>query len=74
MDRKVFIIASVVMVVALCFYIFLRNDGKTYNWNEDYQHDSKHPYGLHIMNEMLNTYGSDSALVVEENLVNLELQ
>ncbi|NNE29045.1 MAG: DUF4350 domain-containing protein [Saprospiraceae bacterium] len=55
MDRRVFVISGVALIIVLCFYIFLRNDGKTYNWLEHYKTQNKDPYGLYILERLLVT-------------------
>lgn len=71
MDRKVFIIGGVTLIILLCAYIFMQNNRITYNWAENYRLDSKHPYGLHITNELLQSYnveGHELTALAFENL------
>lgn len=73
MDKRAIIIGGVALIVVLIFFIFVRSDGKTYNWQENYYPLSKDPYGLFIINKLLDSYTADSiTTAVENDLSNLD--
>ncbi|MBK9014267.1 MAG: DUF4350 domain-containing protein [Saprospiraceae bacterium] len=51
-----YIIAALMLLLALLFYI-LKGNGKTnYSWREHYDPNSKDPYGTYLVRNLLETY------------------
>jgi len=55
-DKRPFIIFGIAALFILIFFSVSRTKGARYNWNEQYDEESKQPYGTFIIYEMLQEY------------------
>ncbi len=63
MDKKVFIIAGVALLLLLTFAVFNKSRKPNYNWRESYKVKEKSPYGLHILKEVMNSYSTAGGII-----------
>ena len=55
-DKKPFYILGVAAVVLLLLFIFLKGNGTRFDWSENFEAESKDPYGSFVIHEMLGSY------------------
>jgi len=55
-NQRLLVIGGITLIVILAISIFFKNDRRSYNWLEHYRANSKDPYGLYIIKNMLGKY------------------
>ena len=55
-DKKPFYILGVAAAVLLLFFIFLGDDSERFDWSENYEAESKDPFGTFVINKVLSDY------------------
>ena len=55
-DKKPFYILGVAAAVLLLLFIFLGSGGSNFDWSENYEAESKQPYGSFVIHEVLSDY------------------
>ncbi|MEM6963274.1 MAG: hypothetical protein AAF573_00825 [Bacteroidota bacterium] len=61
-DKRPFFILGIAAVVLLLLFVFLGNGGSKYDWSENYEAESKEPYGSYVIHSMLNDYFPNNTL------------
>lgn len=59
-DKKPFYILGVAAAVLLLLFIFLGSGGSNFDWSENYEAESKEPYGSFVIHEVLSDYFPDN--------------
>ena len=55
-DNKPFYILGAAAALLLLFFIFLGSGGNNFDWSENYEAESKEPYGSFVIHEVLSDY------------------
>ena len=72
-DKRPFFILGFAAVALLLLFIFLGKERSSFDWSENYESESKDPYGTYIIHEMLEDYFPEKNLTDITNGVSEEL-
>jgi len=72
-DKRPFIILGIAAVVLLLLFVFLRGGATRFDWSENYEAESKDPYGSFVIHEMLKNYFPNNTFTDIEEGVDDEL-
>ncbi len=57
-DKRPLIIFGIAALLILTFFIYFRSTKAVYNWDETYENESKEPYGLFVVRELLKSHSA----------------